>query len=107
MPILSLLTASGFPAAFAQRKRVSEAILNRSPAVVKIPSPVKLIFMATALAPKSVQRKMVKSEAERPIGSWGTWVYRFFTDVFKIALRFFLTFPLSKQREAEWKCEIS
>jgi len=51
------------PVILAQRQIAIEAMLNRSPAVVKAPRPEREIFMATALAPKKVHKNEVKKAA--------------------------------------------
>lgn len=51
----------------AMKKRTIQAIVKRILTAVKTPTPVRLIFIATAFAPNRTQRKMVKNEA--PIGS--------------------------------------
>lgn len=59
----NLFTARGFPVSHAHSSRVTAASPKRRPAEVKIPSPVKLIFIAAALAPNRMQRNTVNSEA--------------------------------------------
>ena len=76
----------------------NRGIPKRSPAVVKTPSPERLILMATALAPKRVQRQRVKTAAgnER---SWLLDASAFIIAFLKITLRF-IRQPIEKaQRE--------
>jgi len=49
--------------AYAHRKIAIVAMLKRIPAVVKAPTPKRLIFMATAFAPKIVHKNVVKVAA--------------------------------------------
>ncbi|MGB3210435.1 MAG: hypothetical protein WBB19_06980 [Desulforhopalus sp.] len=46
-------------------------MVKRTPAVVKIPGPVRLIFIATALAPNRAHRSIVNSDAPR--AARGLW----------------------------------
>jgi len=62
---LAGVTVSEFPVHRAHKNMTMPAMPKRTPAVVKIPSPVRLIFIATALAPNRIQRNMVNSDAPR------------------------------------------
>jgi len=53
------------PVTLAQRNIANAAILKRSPAVVKGPSPERLALMATALAPKMTHRNELKMAADK------------------------------------------
>ncbi len=49
----------------AQTKIMNMDIPKRSPAVVNTPSPERLIFIATAFAPKIMHRSEVKMEVRK------------------------------------------
>ena len=49
----------------AHKKIAAAAMLKRKPAVVKTPSPERLILMATALAPNRMHMKADKMAAEK------------------------------------------
>ena len=51
--------------AMAQRLIATEAMPNRSPAVVNTPTPSKAIFIATALDPNRIQIKAVNSALDK------------------------------------------
>jgi hypothetical protein len=55
----------GRPVETAQMVITREAIKKRRPAVVKVPSPDRLIFMATALAPKEAQIATIANEVRK------------------------------------------